>query len=149
MLTVGDTTANQKLSALQALWEQKRAERAMPRRNEFSVTELRPWLGHLALIDLGEKDDTFRLCGINLFQRFGADVTGFSTRDLRVENGRFLRDCIARMRKTALPSPSNHAQIIHGENVTFDELALPLADDGTLISVVLFASYPATTKAAW
>ena len=121
----------------------------MPRRSDFSVVELRPWLGHLALIDLGEQDDTFRLCGINLFQRFGGDMTGLSTRDLRIEGGRILRDCIAHTRKTALPHPSKHTQIIHGENVTFDELTLPLATEGVAMSVVLFASYPATAEAAW
>lgn len=149
MLTVSEAAANQKLTALLALWEQKRAERVMPRRNEFSIADLRSWLGNLALIDLGEGRATFRLCGINLFPRFGGDMTGRAVGDLPGEVGQSLRDCVARVRATVLPSSATHVQIIQGESVTFDELGLPLSADGAEMKIVLFASYPAMTRAAW
>lgn len=97
MLTLQDATANQKLVALRTLWEQKRGERTMPCRGDLSVAELRPWLGHLALINLDSTGDTFRLCGTNLFPRFGGDVTGLRVADVRGEGGRAIRDCVARL----------------------------------------------------
>lgn len=143
MLTLKDTAANQKLAALRRLWEQKRGERAMPCRADLSVVDLRPWLGNLALVDLNSAGDTFRLCGTNLFPRFGGDVTGLYVADLRGAGCQSFHDCVARVRATRLPSAENHTQIIHGEEVTFDELALPLSSDGAEMKVVLFASYPA------
>ncbi len=149
MLTLQDATANQKLAALRTLWEQKRGERAMPCRGDLSVAELRPWLGHLALINLDSIGDTFRLCGTNLFPRFGGDVTGLRVADVRGEGGRAISDCIARIRAERIPHLESHTQIIHGEQVTFNELALPLSNGDAELKVVLVASYPAKTKQAW
>jgi hypothetical protein len=120
----------------------------MPCRGDLSVVDLRPWLGHLALIDLDSTGDTFRLCGTNLFARFGGDVTGFRVADLRGEGGRVIRDCIARIRAETVPDVENHTQLIHGEEVTFNELALPLSNSGAELKVVLVASYPAKAKQA-
>lgn len=149
MLTLQDAAANQKLAALRTLWEQKRGERAMPCRGDLSVADLRPWLGNLALIDLDSAGETFRLCGTNLFPRFGGDATGLRVADLRGEGGRSFRDGITRVRAERLPSVASHAQIIHGEEVIFNELALPLSNDGIELKIVLFASYPAKAKQAW
>lgn len=146
MLTLQDAAANQKLAALRTLWEQKRGQRAMPCRGDLSVADLRPWLGHLALVDLDNTGDTFRLCGTNLFPRFGGDVTGLRVADLPGEGGLSFREGIARVRADRLPSAASHAQIIHGEEVIFNELALPLSNNGVELRVVLFASYPARTK---
>jgi hypothetical protein len=148
MLTLQDAATNQKLAALRALWDQKRGERAMPCRGDLSVADLRPWLGNLALIDLGSTGDTFRLCGTNLFPRFGGDVTGLRVVDLRGEGGRAIRDCVARLRAERVPHLESHTQIIHGEQVTFNELALPLSNGDAELKVVLVASYPAKTKQA-
>ncbi len=148
MLTLQDAATNQKLSALRALWEQKRGERAMPCRSDLVVADLRPWLGNLALIDLDGAGGTFRLCGTNLFSRFGGDVTGLRAAELRGESGRSFRDGIARVRTERLPGAASHTQIIHGEEVTFNELALPLSNGGIELKVVLFASYPAKAKSA-
>jgi hypothetical protein len=149
MLTLQDAAANQKLAALRTLWEQKRGERTMPCRGDLSVVDLRPWLGHLALIDLDCTGDTFRLCGTNLFARFGGDVTGLRVADLRGEGGRAIRDCIARIRVETVPDAESHTQVIHGEQVTFNELALPLSNGDAELKVVLVASYPAKAKQAW
>ena len=71
-----------KLASLRALWDAKRQERAMPSRDDFGIHELKPWLGHLALVDVaGER--TFRLCGTNLSARFGGDMTGKRVRGHR------------------------------------------------------------------
>lgn len=149
MLTLQDAAANQKLAALRTLWDRKRGERAMPCRTELSVADLRPWLGNLALIDLDGNGAVFRLCGTNLFPRFGRDVTGLRVADLPGESGQSFRDGISRVRAEQLPNAVSHTQIIHGDEVVFGELALPLSNGGAELKVVLFASYPAIAKRAW
>lgn len=142
--------ANQKLVALKALWERKRGERAMPSRADLGVSELRPWLGNLALIDLdGMAEGRFRLCGTNLLSRFGRDVTGSDMADLPSDVGQSLRSCIARVCKTNSPNSDNHVRTIDGKRVTFDELTVPLSDDGVHIRTLLFASYPTKMEQVW
>ncbi len=149
MLTVMSDAANQKLTALRRLWEQKCCGRAMPSRADLSVADLRPWLGNLALIDLASTGDTFRLCGTNLFPCFGGDATGLRVADLRGEGGRSLRDGIARVREQQMPIAASHTQVIHGDEVTFSELVLPLSNGGAGLGIALFASYPTKAKQAW
>jgi hypothetical protein len=141
MLTLKAASANQKLTALRKLWEQKRGRRAMPARADLTVTDLRPWLGNLALLDLEARGEVFRLCGVNLFSRFGGDQTGQHVADLRGDGAHPFRNCVSSVRQARAPVDQSHMQIIHGEQVTFEELALPLTDGGAEMKIVLFASY--------
>ncbi len=75
-------------------------------------------------------------------------MTGLRAADLRGEGGRSLRDGLACVRADHLPSAWGHAQIVHGEEVIFNELALPLSHGGVELKVVLFASYPVKAKLA-
>jgi hypothetical protein len=64
--------ANRKLKSLLDLCNEKRGERAMPARQDLTVSTLKPWLGNLALIELKNANGpSFRLCGTNLHSRFG------------------------------------------------------------------------------
>lgn len=138
---------NQKLDALKVLWERKRGVRAMPSRANLDVTELKPWLGNLALIDLFEIDGgTIRLCGTSLFRRFGRDVTGCDVRMLSSEVGASICACIARVHQTMTVIGDRHMRIIDGKPVMFDDLAFPLSDDGAHVTMLLFASYPAKAQ---
>ncbi len=135
--------ANQKLAALKALWERKRGERAMPSRVDLDFSELKTWLGHLALIDLSATDGgVFRLCGTNLSSRFGGEVTGFELQSLPNDIGESIRSCVARVRETRAPLGDRHARMIDGSKVTFEEIVFPLSDDGVVVKTVLFACYP-------
>jgi len=147
MLALKAAAPSQKLAALARLWEQKRGQRIMPARSDLTVTDLRAWLGNLALLDLRMSGEVFRLCGVNLFPRFGGDMTGQPTAELRSEGARPFWDCLARVRQTSAPVSQSHMQIVHGEQVIFEELALPLADDDAEMKIVLFASYPSAIQA--
>ncbi len=141
---------NQKLVALQALWERKRGNRAMPSRADLDVTELKPWLGNLALIDLvGTDGATFRLCGINLRPRFGGDVTGRDLKTLSDDIGATIRPCVFRIQETKTATSDRHIRTINGKQVTFDDLAAPLSDDGVHVKTVLFASYQIKAEQLW
>ena len=135
--------ANQKLTALYELWERKRGPNPMPSRVDLDVSELKPWLGNLALIDLNAiGDGTFRLCGTNLSTRFGIDATGCRVAALSDDLVATVLSFIARVREAKAPVRDVCGRMVHGIQVTFDDLALPLSNDGTVIATLLFASYP-------
>lgn len=136
-------SANHQLLALESFWERKRGQRSMPSRLDLAVSELKPWLGNLALIDLNEVGDgTFRLCGTNLSTRFGIDATGCRVVALSDDLVATILSFIARVREAKTPVRNVYGRMVHGIQVTFDDLALPLSNDGTVIATLLIASYP-------
>ncbi|MDE2135306.1 MAG: PAS domain-containing protein [Alphaproteobacteria bacterium] len=138
-----------KLVALRALWERKRGGKAMPSRADFDVSEFKPWLGNLMLIDLVEADaGTIRLCGTNLLSRFGGDFTGCSVTALPNEVGASVCSSIDRVRRTKTVTSGTHMRVINGKRVTFEEIVLPLSDDGMQVKTLLFASYPVKSEQA-
>lgn len=139
--------ANQKLAALRELWERKRSGRTMPARADFNVGALRPWLGNLALIDV--PSNIVRLCGANLMSRFGGDATGRTIASLDKVVAASVMSSIDRVRTTKAPNDGAYECIVAGYFVRFQELVLPLSDDGTEVSTILFGSYETETRLAW
>ena len=130
-----------KLTSLRALWDAKRHERAMPLRDDFNIHELKPWLGHLALIDVtGER--TFRLCGTSLFSRFGGDVTGRSVAQVIAALRQGVTEQVAKACETKTPAFVKSCIQGYGHPVIYSELVLPLSQDGKEVSMLLWASYP-------
>lgn len=140
--------ANQKLRALQSLWNDARGPRPMPARADLDVKMLKPWIGNLALIDIFQDGDAeFRLCGTNLHARFGGEVTKRRVSSLESEISGALRDCIIAVCRSRAPGELEHHRMVDGTAMSFRELCLPLSDDGKCISTLLFASYPTTEGA--
>jgi hypothetical protein len=130
-----------KLTSLKALWDAKRQERPMPSRDDFGIQELKPWLGHLALVDVtGEQ--TFRLCGTNLVTRFGGDMTGKRVAEVIAALQQGVIDQIVKACETKTPVAVKSSISAHGQPVIYSELILPLSQDGGAVSMLLWASYP-------
>ncbi len=92
--------ADQKLAALYALWLEKRGARRWPARADFDVTEFKPWMGWLALLDVIEDgaDLRFRVFPSLHAQRIHMDLTGRTVRDnpdIRDMTKRSYFECIA------------------------------------------------------
>ncbi|MGD0866506.1 MAG: PAS domain-containing protein [Rhizomicrobium sp.] len=139
--------ANQKLSTLRALWERKCSGRAMPARAEFDVGVLKPWLGNLALIDI--PSNMIRLCGTSLMSRFGRDATGRNIASLDKVVAASLMSGIDCARTTKSPTDGEYRCIVAGYLVRFQELVLPLSDDGIEVTTILLGSFEAETRPAW
>jgi hypothetical protein len=135
-----------KLVSLAEYWSSKRGCRATPSRADFPVSELRPCIGNLAIIevDLAARW-RFRLCGTNLFPRFGGDVSGRYLDSLPADIVRSTAACVARTSRSKEPVPDHHARMIDGHLARFEETGFPLSDDNIAVNTVLFASFP--TKA--
>ncbi|MEJ1967069.1 MAG: PAS domain-containing protein [Rhizomicrobium sp.] len=135
--------ANQKFRALLALWNEKRGTRQMPARGDLDVSALKPWLGNLALIDVGKDGQAkFRLCGTNLHARFGGEMTRRSVSALDVHIGGELQNSIFEVCQSHAPKELRHDRVIEGTVTSFRELCLPLSDDGQSVHMLLLASYP-------
>lgn len=135
--------ANQKFRALLSLWNDKRGARQMPARADLDVSALKSWLGNLALIDIAKDGHAeFRLCGTNLYARFGGEVTKRRVSTLDIQIAGALQNSIAEVCRSCAPKELTHDRMIGGTATSFQELCLPLSDDGQSVNSLLLASYP-------
>jgi hypothetical protein len=121
--------------SLREWWENKRAGRAMPSRNEVDPHELREHLGLLVLAQ-GEGELTdfrFRLLGTKINEAFGRDSTGKSVcelfKDIAPDYCEYLVDVYRTVvaRGTSARGRGN-LQAVGREYRQFDSYILPLAD---------------------
>lgn len=69
---------NDRLTALRALWEEKRSGRPLPERRDFLAEEFLPWFGHICMVRVEEPAARFRvtLAGLEVVRYYGRDLTG-------------------------------------------------------------------------
>src|ERR1700688_3416251 len=74
----GDTVEHPDLRALYALWTEKRGERRMPARNDFTPRDMKAYLRRIHLYDVveGGRDFRIRLLGTSMTIGMGQDPTG-------------------------------------------------------------------------
>lgn len=130
-----------KLESLLLLWREKRASRLMPARADITVQALKPWLGYLALIDVRSQPHIFRVCGTKLHSRFHGEMTRREVSGLEHPAARSLQAAIAQVCETSTPICTRHTDRTESCIKTFNELYLPLGDDGSTADTILFASY--------
>ncbi|HEX6959608.1 MAG TPA: PAS domain-containing protein [Ferrovibrio sp.] len=133
--------AHPQLEALRRLWMEKRGDRPAPGRADFTIEDLRPWFGHLMILDcLPGGDFRYRLYGSDLAMQFGFDLTG---RDVSEASRMIGEKPLEEYREVLFSgkplyvsrsSPSSH------KHLCVDKLALPLAD-GSAITKILGAIY--------
>jgi hypothetical protein len=136
-----DVELHPKLIALLASWSGKCAGEKLPARHQFPVAELRPWLGHLALLERCGDGFLFRLCGTDLIARFGGEATGRMLHTCEAPHAS-LRAALAESCETGAPVPSVTVMEINGDPVTWSEIVLPLSEDGAAVTRLFLGSYP-------
>lgn len=79
------TPYRHEVSAFLALWQNKVGEGGLPSRSDFSIPELRPYMGRIAILDVieGGSDFRYRLYGSDIAQEYRADMTRKSVSDFR------------------------------------------------------------------
>ena len=134
-----------KFESLFRLWEERRGARTLPCRRDFLPEELKPWMGHLAIVSLhdGLKRFLAELVGEKVVQYDGADFTG-----------KFLEDAVPPHVVPALVAPYDAAiehrrpvycRVAAGplrdRTVSVDRLILPCGTDGQTIDRFIVAIY--------
>jgi CheY-like chemotaxis protein len=126
-------------------WQRKRGERLMPQRRDIDPAELPFWLlPHVELVDVVEGGRRFRhrLVGTAIVGALGSELTGkyldevLSGVALDVAHTAYRAVCDA---KRAAFLRSTHSTV-KGSPLTAHRVLLPLADDGTVVNMILGAA---------
>ena len=104
----------------------------------FDPFALRPWLGHLILLDVidGGKDFRYRLHGTWLVELFGADLTGKHLSELDYPVARLWHEyqtCVRERRPLSVVSKT----LSEKDHRLIDKVVLPLAHDGAVVDRLL------------
>lgn len=133
----GSRIAHPSLRQLYFLWRDKCAGRRAPLRADFTVEELRPWLGHLLILDCVEEDDfRYRLYGTDLVGIFGFDLTGMLVSAATSRIGEKPLIEYQQVRALAAPSYVARSSPSARDYLTMDKLALPLMEGGTVNKII-------------
>jgi hypothetical protein len=131
-----------RLSALFALWRQRRGGGAVPTTEALNPAELRMWLGNLLLIDVVRGEDfVYRYYGQALADAFGADMVGRSIAGLPAEQRDILFAEYDRVRSERLPIARAYTAVFEDGVATWERLVLPLSEDGEAVTKLLVAAY--------
>lgn len=135
----------EQLRALEAFWKLKRGKRAMPARGDFSIEELRPWLGNLGILVVEHAPDLrFRiaLSGTQLDSYRGHSVTGRYLDEIcttRTDTRPQYQTCVTRGEPVHLQHDNSRNSAIYPR---MGKLLLPLSEDGVTVDRILMAMYP-------
>lgn len=135
---------NPLLGALLAYWEQKRGDRAMPRRRDIDPLDMpAQLLPHVQLIEIGAQGRLrLRLVGTAVVDAVGKDATGrFLDEAFGEEDRRFLDELYGAALRTKRPaSGSRWWRKAKGPDLGTEWLATPLSDNGSDANMILAAT---------
>ena len=131
------------LRRLHDFWNEKRGRRRMPAWKDVSVPELRPWLGHLNLLDVldGGADFRFRVYGTKIAATFGIDHTGQRVSELPPSMADVLRSDYAEVCRTGRPVLVDRQRSAYEDFLRAEKLILPLSKDDTAPDMLLIGVY--------
>ncbi len=116
----------------------------MPSRGDLPVQELRPWIGHLALIDAAAGGKfRIRLCGTHLIRRLGREATGVSVDELAPDIAAQLCAVLKAACRALEPVVAVSSVALGRTTYWYVDVALPLADARADEGLFLLGSYPA------
>ncbi|PWC55883.1 PAS domain-containing protein [Azospirillum sp. TSO22-1] len=135
-----------RLSALRALWEERRRDRALPERRDFLAEEFRPWFGHLCIVRVEEPAARFRvtLAGLEVVRYYGRDLTGRCLDDeMSVEGFGWVVESYRECARQAAPYSANvPALAFNGTTMALNRLMLPCGRDRQ-VDTIIVGIYPA------
>lgn len=134
--------SDDRLIALYRQWRAKQREGRLPARADFSLDELRPLMGRLAILDVvdGGADFRFRLYGSRIAAAYRGEMTGKSIREYR---SHFYAKIAPGYREVvATRTPRYDEMQVDDEMMLYrwERLVLPLATDGATVDMLLVAS---------
>lgn len=132
------------LETLLAFWERLRGQRSIPSRRDLDISALKPWLGHLMLLDaLGNGRFRYRVYGSNVAALFGRDLQGQEVDELPPDVREEVRQDYLQVATSRAARFGILERVIADKMHKFGKLTLPLSDDGEAVTKLLAAIYPA------
>lgn len=123
-------------------WNVKRGARHMPARRDLDPLDMRAFLPQVMLLDVldGGRDFFCRVCGSDIRERIGVEMTGRLLSELNGEPEvvkRILEEYreVVRLRR---PTSARHDFInrITGRPKVYERLTTPLSDDGRIVNML-------------
>ena len=132
------------LRRLYTYWEERRRGREFPARRDIDPLDFRYALGHVMLLDVLYQPlrFRFRLHGTALTLRAGYDMTGKMAEELpnAKNRARLIERCCTVVEQRR-PLAMTDQRLLGGRMFYFEVLWLPLAEDGSTISMLMGALY--------
>jgi hypothetical protein len=128
------------LEALEALWQARRRGDRLPGRADFDPLVLKPWLGHLNLVDVvdGGADFIYRVYGTAVTATWGVEM---QSRSVHSFPPWVVPHALQRYREAVgLCRPIYSVDVVSRKEpprLIWERLILPLASDGTTIDKLL------------
>jgi hypothetical protein len=142
----------EELRSLEAFWQMKRGDRALPSRCDFPPHELRPWLGNIGIVTVERGDEATRfrvvLSGTQLDSYRGHSITGQYVDEIChniASTTPHYHDCVARAAPVHFLHDNSPNSAIY---TSMGKLLLPLSEDGVTVDRILVAIYPLSANDA-
>ena len=134
---------NQLLIDLAALWQSKCVDGRLPARADFSPEVLRPWLGHVIMLDVidGGRDFRYRLIGTHITRTLNRDYTGRLVSECDYDDRANVEASFrlpVELRKPVFRTGQT-TWMSSIDAVPYDSVHMPLATDGHNIDMLLGA----------
>lgn len=132
--------------AFTAYWQGKRrADGRLPARADLDPLEMKPWLGHLSILEVvdGGRDFVFRLYGTDLAEAVGFDMTGKSAADYPGARSQVLVRTYRAAMAARRPLLSAFVVRFAGRIVmpAWERVVAPLASDGNTVDKLIVLAY--------
>lgn len=133
------TAMNPQLAAFLALWRTKTDGTALPARADFSMEDLRPFLGRIGILDVvdGGADFRFRVYGSNIATAYKGEMTGKSVQEYRSN----FRDVIVPGYRRCFETREPRYDILKIDDEAmlyrWERIVVPLAADGRTINMLM------------
>ncbi|MEZ5832560.1 MAG: PAS domain-containing protein [Dongiaceae bacterium] len=142
-----DSITDPKLVRVHDYWQQARAGKPMPARNDIDPLDLRYCLGWVCLVDVVREPDRhrfrFRLDGSHIAHLTGMDLTGRHADELEDPPYRDLVTAVYD-RVVATKAPVFIANIAHWRDRGYrvEQVAMPLSNDGETVTGLMDVTLP-------
>ena len=131
------------LRRMYAYWQSKCPGERLPARSDIDPLDF-PWaLGLVCLLDVDRYPLTFRyrLDGTTIAERYGADLTGRTTDEIKPEfHADLLRRHFSEVAESGRPTLYRISLRYGGQARTYMRLTLPLARDGQTVDMIMTIS---------
>jgi hypothetical protein len=150
-LEVQERPRHDGVAAFAALWEARRQGACLPARDDFPIEDLKPWFGHVLIMDVGAGGEDFR------YRLIGTQITAFRDRDY---TGKWISECSFGESRESMIATFRNPVVqrrpvfrsgwvqwpVDGSWRSFDSVHCPLATDGRTadmtIGVLYFDAFP-------
>jgi len=139
-----DDIESKELRFLLHYWRELRGDAEIPHLSKVDALDLKPCLGYLMLLDIGEEELTYRLYGSKIARVSGFDMTGKTVSAITSHSfiPTFFNACYRAARRRRIPILTEHQAPPEISVYNWTRLILPLVNDAGEITRFIAGNIP-------